>query len=60
MIEIQAKLLRGPVYFCDETIQCLITLRNIPTTPTNAESEASATQSSSSNTNDQTNSTNLG
>ena len=30
MIEIQAKLLRGPVYFSEETIQCLITLRNTP------------------------------
>ena len=30
MIEIHAKLLRGPVYFPDETIQCLITLRNVP------------------------------
>ena len=30
MIEIHAKLLRGPVYFPEETIQCLITLRNVP------------------------------
>lgn len=29
MIEIQAKLLRGPVYFVNETIQCLITLKNV-------------------------------
>ncbi|KAJ6220833.1 hypothetical protein RDWZM_006645 [Blomia tropicalis] len=31
MIEIQAKLLRGPIYFGGETIQCLITFQNIPT-----------------------------
>lgn len=30
MIEIQAKLLRGPVYFAEETIECLVTLRNVP------------------------------
>ena len=35
MIEIQAKLLRGPVYFVQETVQCLITLKNIPRTNEN-------------------------
>ena len=30
MIEIQARLLRGPVYFGSETIQCLVTLRHVP------------------------------
>lgn len=35
MIEIQAKLLRGPVYFVNETLQCLITLRNVSNRSTN-------------------------
>lgn len=45
MIEIQAKLLRGPVYFCEETIQCLITLRNVPS-QINSDSETSGSEAS--------------
>ena len=48
MIEIQAKLLRGPVYFAEETIQCLITLRNVPPQNSN-ESETNSAESANKN-----------
>lgn len=51
MIEIQAKLLRGPVYFSEETIQCLITLRNIPAL-SGTESVSESTESASITKND--------
>lgn len=50
MIEIQAKLLRGPVYFCEETIQCLITLRNVPP-QLNSDSETSGSEATANKNN---------
>ncbi len=49
MIEISARLSRGPVYFTNETLKCVITFKNVNSVSIHSNNSNNRTESDSKN-----------